>query len=77
MAVVLEGIGNVRHRTERRVMTTIYRYKLVKENLVTGKRSEYCGFINIREPLVVGALYVDLNSDFPGFWRVLEEVDRF
>lgn len=57
-------------------MATIYVYKVIRENAVTGQRGKRAKKFFTFEPLNVGGLYCHLGSGFPGFQRVLELVSE-
>lgn len=52
----------------------VFEYIVVKEDPYTGERGKRKRKIFRREPLEVGGLYVHLGREFPGAYRILEEI---
>lgn len=57
-------------------MRYIYKYRIIKENTVTGARTGRPTIITKYKPLEIGKLYCHLGSSYNGFWRVLELVSK-
>ena len=57
-------------------MACMYTYKVVRENAVNGQRGKRAKLYYRYEPLTVGGLYAHLGAAFPGFYRVLELLNK-
>ena len=58
-------------------MCKLYRYRLIRENAVTGKRGKRTKvFTSFLPELNVGGLYCHLGPGFPGFQRVLSMTEE-
>lgn len=53
-----------------------YSYRVIKENVVTGERTGRAKIIIRYKPLDQNGLYAHLGKGFPGFWRILELVNK-
>lgn len=55
----------------------IYIYKVIRENLTTGKQGKrFKKYITFQPKLKVGGLYLHLGSGYPGAQRVLEMEEK-
>lgn len=53
----------------------MYTYKIVKEDLNTGKQNSKIRTITKNHPLTIGGLYFHLGQGLKGCWRVLELIE--